>query len=150
MYELLLRSHVAISSLFILVALFFISRTLYYINSDKVFGKLDRRIEIIYLGLLYISFIQGISLYFLLQTGTSADLNSLAEARANATNRFWAIEHSAVMIFALLLSQIGRFFTSQNISHRKKRRYSAFYYGTATLFTLISLSLFMIEKFAIN
>jgi formate hydrogenlyase subunit 3/multisubunit Na+/H+ antiporter MnhD subunit len=145
MYQNFLHIHVAFSSLFVIVALFLSINALISLQRKRPYTRFNRRIEIIFLLLLYISFFQGITLFFFLKEHTS-ELTSYTAALENATSRFWAVEHSAVMIFALILAQIGRFFTSQKISDTRKHQYTAFYFGTATLVTLSSLGLFAADK----
>lgn len=146
MYKLFLHSHVVTSSLFLIFALWISFRSLLRINKDTPFGRRSQILEYIYLGLIYITLIQGIILYFFLRNDALMQLETYAEVQANAASRFWAIEHSAVMIFVLIMSQIGKFFTSQQISNIQKHRYAAFYYGTATLATILSVSFLMASK----
>lgn len=145
MYQTFLHTHVAFSSIFVVTALVLSINALYSILHDKPYKKSNKRLETTFLILLYISFLQGVILFFFLKEN-SAQLGTYTAALDNTNSRFWAVEHSAVMIFALILAQIGRFFTSQKLPHKRKHQYTLFYFGTATLVTLTSLSFFAFDK----
>lgn len=146
MYTYFLHIHIAFSSLFVVVALFLSVRALLSMIKDAPYTRFNKRVEILFVILLYIIFLQGITLLFFLKSRTTGDVLTYQAALENTSSRFWAVEHSAVMIFALVLAQIGRFFTSQQIADRRKHKYAAFYYGAATLVTLSSLGLFAFDK----
>jgi len=61
--------------------------------------------------------------------------------------QFWAIEHFSVMIFTLMIAQIGKFFTSKAITSKDKFKYALFYYGAATSIIYISMSFYLYYKF---
>jgi hypothetical protein len=104
--------------------------------------------EVLFLVLLYLGLILGVILYFMLDPESKPGMLSLQEAQENATQRFWAIEHFTIMLFALILSQIGRIFTIKNITDRQKFKYAIFYFGIATLFTFISTGIYLFHKIA--
>ena len=146
MYSTLINIHVWTSTMFLLISIVLCSvvfRDFYY---KKRYSKMNNRLEIAFIGFLYFSMILGIVLYFFLDPTSKPKMLSLDEAQKYASLRFWAIEHFCVMLFAVILSQIGRIFTSRNISANHKHKYALFYYGMATLITFISTLAYLINK----
>jgi hypothetical protein len=64
----------------------------------------------------------------------------------DASLRFWAIEHIALMIFALFLTQLGRLFIRRSNNPVRKFKASLFYYGVALLLILFSVSIALIFR----
>jgi len=64
----------------------------------------------------------------------------------DASLRFWAIEHIALMIFALFLTQLGRIFIRKSTAPVRKFKASLFYNGTAVLLILFSVSVALIFR----
>jgi len=53
----------------------------------------------------------------------------------------WAIEHIALMIFALFLTQLGRAFIKKSKGSFRKFRASLFYFGASLLLILFSMTM---------
>lgn len=132
--------------MFIIIAVILCVRILTALRTKRKYTKTDNRLEITFIALLYLGLILGVVLYFMLDPESKPKMLSLQEAQENAAQRFWAIEHFTIMLFALILSQVGRIFTIKNIADRHKFRYGLFYYGLATLFTFISTGMYIFHK----
>lgn len=146
MYKTIIGIHVWTSIVFIIVAVILCLRIFTGLKNRRDYTKAENRLEIIFLALLYLGLILGVILYFMLDPESKPQMVSLQEAQDNAVQRFWAIEHFTIMLFALILSQIGRLFTIKKIPDIQKFRYAMFYYGMATLFTFISTGMFIFHK----
>jgi len=146
MYKTIIGIHVWTSIMFIIIAVILCIRILTALRNNRKYTKTDNRLEIIFIALLYLGLILGVVLYFMLDPESKPKMLSLQEAQENATQRFWAIEHFTIMLFALILSQLGRIFTIKNIADRQKFKYGLFYYGLATLFTFLSTGMYLFHK----
>jgi hypothetical protein len=146
MYKTIIGIHVWTSLIFIVIAVILCLRIITGLRYKRKYTKTDNRMEILFIALLYLGLFLGVILYFMLDPETKPKMLSLQEAQENAVQRFWAIEHFSIMLFALTLSQIGRIFTIKNITDNQKFRYGLFYYGLATLFTFISTGVYIFHK----
>ncbi len=90
---------------------------------------------------LYLQLILGFIIYFTLRTSLEGSMWEVPDTENDASLRFWAIEHIALMIFALFLTQLGRVFIKRASKPIRMFKASVFYYGTALLLILFSLSI---------
>jgi len=90
---------------------------------------------------LYLQLILGFIIYFTLRTSLEGAMWEVPDTENDASLRFWAIEHIALMIFALFLTQMGRVFIKRTSQPIRIFKASVFYYGTALLLILFSLSI---------
>jgi hypothetical protein len=142
MYEVFINIHIWASILFSLTA---IVLCLYYIKSiitETEFSKIHLFLENTFIGLLYFGLILGIILYFFIRPDENVQI-TIEQARATMSSRFWSIEHFSVMLFALMLAQIGKIFTVRSTLSKDKLKYALFYYGSATLVTFISTGFYL-------
>ena len=77
-------------------------------------------------------------LRFFLKPEADAAIMTMDEALLHNSQRFWGIEHVSLMLFALILSQVGRLVIKQISSDRKKYRAATFYYGISLLVVMSS------------
>jgi hypothetical protein len=90
---------------------------------------------------LYFQLVLGFIIYFTLRTTLEGAIWEVPDTENDASLRFWAIEHIALMIFALFLTQLGRVFIKRATQSVRKFKASVFYYGTALILILFSLSI---------
>lgn len=145
MYKILLDIHVWTSVLFMMVSLVFCVLLIYGWLKKSVYSKYHVYLEQSFIVLLYLGLFLGIVLYFLMPSN-KYEVHSVTEINHMLSLRFWSIEHFSVMLFALILSQIGKIFTSKSFLSSSKFRYALFYYGFATALTLTSMTFYLIYK----
>lgn len=142
MYKIFINIHIWASILFSLIAVLL---CLYYTKSliaKTGFSKIHIFLENSFIALLYFELILGIVLYFFIRPNENFQI-SIEQAKAAMSSRFWSIEHFSVMLFALMLAQIGKIFTDRSSLSKDKLKYGLFYYGTATLVTFISTAFYL-------
>lgn len=147
MYNAIINLHVWSSAIFVLVAIIVCIKSINGIFNKKSYTILNTRLEITFIVLLYIGLILGIILYFFLNFQNEQKMLTLEEARENAEQEFWAIEHFCTMLISLIFAQIGKIFTGKKIPAINKFKYAAFYYGIATLITFISTGMYILHKY---
>ncbi len=147
MYNLVLNIHIWTSVLFVVISLVLtVWVTRGYFRRQERYGKACIYLENSFIVLLYLGLILGFVLYFFMEPANKYEVRSVADVNRILSLRFWSIEHFSVMLFALILAQIGKIFTSRSISHHAKFKYAMIYYGAATLATLISLGFYMMNR----
>jgi hypothetical protein len=147
MHTTIVNIHIFANAVFTLIAIILCSKSLIGYLGHKPFGKALVYLEYGYLGFLYFGLILGIILYFFYHQVFDLSRINIQELQKEHTSRFWAIEHFSVMVFALMIAQIGKIFTSKPIPNRDKFKYALFYYGIATMIILISMSIYLYHKF---
>jgi hypothetical protein len=140
MYENVIDLHIVISVLFMVIALILISRSIASLVKKLIFNKLDSILSIAFLAFMYVQLVSGVLLYFFLNPAGESNINSFEAAMRNNNLRFWAIEHVSLMLFALVLSQIGYIFLNRSRQDDKKFRNIGFFYGVSTLVVIISMA----------
>lgn len=147
MHQLLTNIHIWSNVIFSLVAIFLLFNALRSFLYSRPFTKSNVYLENAYIGLLYFALFLGIILYFFFHTPDIEINISIEDLQKKQNSQFWAIEHFAVMVFSLLIAQIGKIFTSKSISDRDKYKYTLFYFGLATLIIFTSMAIYLYYKF---
>jgi hypothetical protein len=112
----------------------------------EIYGKTCIYLENSFILLLYLGLILGFLLYFFMEPANKYAITSVADVNRILSLRFWSIEHFSVMLFALILAQIGKIFTNKSISHHAKYKYAMIYYGWATIATLVSMGFYLANR----
>ncbi len=146
MHSILVKIHVWSSALFTLVAIVLVILAIRGLVLKKEYQKINLYIEYTYISLLYFGLILGIILYFFVDGSAEAAKKTIEELQKEHSSQFWAIEHFSVMIFALLIAQIGKLFTTKAINNLQKFKYALFYYGSASCMVLISMIIYLYYK----
>jgi len=90
---------------------------------------------------LYLQLVLGFITYFTLRTSLEGPFWEVPDTENDASLRFWAIEHIALMTFALFLTQLGRIFIRKSTNPVRKFKASLFYYGISIILILFSVSI---------
>ena len=143
MYQVLISIHVWSSVLFSLIAIIMYFYLIKGIIQKQEFTKKHIYMENSFITLLYLGLILGIILYFFMEPVNNTSQTSMEQAQKAMSSRFWSIEHFSVMLFALMLAQIGKVFTIKSIDSLHKFKYALFYYGSAIAITFISTGFYL-------
>jgi len=138
MHDVVIRVHYLISSVVFLIAIIVTSWAVIGWRKERKYSQSFDKLSLVFILFLYIQLITGVSLYFFLQPENQAASISAEEIASHDSLRFWVIEHVSLMLFALLLAQLGRLFIKQLSYDVKKYRAATFYYGIAFLVVLVS------------
>ncbi len=145
MHDVVIRVHYFISSVVFIIAIIVTTWALLGWRKEKKYSRSFDKLSLVFIFFLYIQLITGISLYFFLQPENQAVSISAEEIANHDSLRFWIIEHVSLMLFALLLAQLGKLFIKQLSSDKKKYRAATFYYGIAFLVVLVSAGMALLR-----
>ncbi len=145
MYKSLVIFHIIASCFFVAIALTLTTKSLIGWSKNLKYSPTDKYLASLFLLLLYITLVNGAIMYFLIDPASKSSTD-VQIAMKRASLRFWVVEHFYVMTFALILSQIGRIFVRKSTNDRSRFGYSAFYYGIATLITIVSVTFYFIYR----
>jgi len=136
-YDLVTNIHGFVSTIFTLVAIVILVRSIRGWKHRKAYTKWDWNFSALFLVLLYVQLVLGILLYFVL--GDQSDgADSIEKATEQMSFRFWVLEHFIITIFALFLCQIGWIFIRKSSLDLNKHKNTLFYFGISILLIIIS------------
>lgn len=145
MYKFLVLLHIITSCLFLLVAIATTVRSIAGWSKGFNYSSTDKYLRIIFMILLYLTLIHGIIMYFFIDPSSKSAVDA-QHALKQASLRFWVVEHFYFMTFALILAQIGGIFIRKTTIDKNRFAYASFYYGIATLITIISVTFYFIYR----
>ncbi|MCP4311913.1 MAG: hypothetical protein GY790_11675 [Bacteroidetes bacterium] len=141
LYTFAFKIHIYISTLTLLAGILNVLLSSHGWIKKRSYNKWDHGVSLTFNIALYLQLILGFVIYFTLRTSLDGPLWEVPNTENDASLRFWAIEHIALMIFALFLTQLGRLFIGKSSIDIRKFKASLFYYGTAVLLILFSVSI---------
>ena len=140
-YSLAFKIHIVISSITLLAGIATIALSVQGIIRKREYGRSDFGVSMVFNVALYFQLILGFLIYYLLRTALEGPMWEVPDTQNDASLRFWAIEHIALMIFALFLTQLGRAFIKKSKGSFRKFRASLFYFGASLLLILFSMTM---------
>ncbi len=141
LYTFTFKIHIIISSITLLAGIFTAALSIQGWMKQRTYSRLDEAVSMTFNIALYLQLILGFIIYFTLRTSLEGPFWEVPNTENDASLRFWAIEHIALMIFALFLTQLGRLFIRKSSSAVRKFKASLFYYGVSLLLILFSVSI---------
>lgn len=145
-YSFAFKIHILISTITLLAGITTIVLSIQGLIRKRDYGKSDFGISLIFNVALYFQLILGSLIYYLLRTTQEGPMWEVPDTQNDASLRFWAIEHIALMIFALFLTQLGRAFIKKSLGPLRKFRASLFYFGTSLLLILFSVGMALFSR----
>jgi len=139
MYTGLLHLHNSLRWLILLVALVTLLKYFMGWFSQKSWKKSDNILGIIFVSVMDLQFLVGVVLYFFVSPVTQAALQNFGAAMKNPELRFYAVEHSLMMLVALALVHIGRSKSKKTLNPRSKFGISLVFFGIAYLIILAAI-----------
>lgn len=111
-----------------------------HLQIRKPFGRLDQRIGLFLLITADIMLIIGFYQWYSSPLGLeSIRENGFSAVMKDRAARFWAVEHFAGMLIAIILIHVGRSYGKKTIPDATKHKRSLVFYGLALLIILISI-----------
>jgi len=145
-YSFAFKIHIFISTITLLAGIFTIALSIHGLIKKREYGKQDLVVSLVFNVALYFQLILGFLIYYLLRSTMEGPLWEVPDTQNDASLRFWAIEHIALMIFALFLTQLGRVYITRSKGFSRKFRASLFYFGTSLLLILFSVGMAMFSR----
>lgn len=143
-YPYFINFHIIFSIIFLLVIVYITIHFLRGYILKRDYGRVEDRLRITYLALLYSDLLIGIILYFFLQK--PPETITTEEAMAYSDLRFWAIQHFSNILFVVILCATGNVLIKRMPQSAKKFRYSVLYFGISSVVIIVSVSLFALRN----
>ena len=146
MYSYILIPHIIISILLLLVVLFVLIRSFLGFFSKVNFSKfIDINIPIFAVTLLYLELILGMMLYGI-HINELSTLVSQENANSYFSARFWAVEHTILMMFAIVFGHLGLVYAKNLEEEKAKFQKNFLYFGLSFLLIVFSVGMNMIRN----
>lgn len=146
MYSYILIPHIIISILLLLVVLFVLIRSFLGFFSKVNFSKfIDINIPIFAVTLLYLELILGMMLYGI-HINELSTLVSQENANSYFSARFWAVEHTILMMFAIVFGHLGLVYAKNLEEDKAKFQKNFLYFGLSFLLIVFSVGMNMIRN----
>jgi len=100
--------------------------------------KQSDRWGLLFLMAVDIQMLLGLLLYLVLSPFTAAALKNFGAAMRNPALRFWAVEHTATMLFAVILVHVGRVLARSARTPESKRFRQSLCFGLATIAMIVA------------
>ena len=105
----------------------------------------DFLIPVFAVVLLYLELILGFFLYTI-HMNKLEDFINQANANDYFSSRFWAIEHTILMLFAIIFGHLGLVYAKNLSSSVAKFKMNLLYFGLSFILILISLTMNMLRN----
>ena len=139
MYSTILITHIIISVILSLVSLYIVIRSIYGLVKNIQFTALaDYYVPVFAVGLLYLELVLGLLLYYM-HMNKLEDFINQANANDYFSSRFWAIEHTILMFFAIIFGHLGLVYAKNLKNSRSKFKQNFLYFGLSFILIIISL-----------
>jgi len=146
MYSYILTPHIIISILLLLVSLFVVIRSFLGFFSKVNFSKIqDINIPIFAVSLLYLELILGMILYAI-HINELSTLVSQENANSYFSARFWAVEHTILMMFAIIFGHLGLVYAKNLEDDKERFQKNLLYFGLCFLLIIFSVGMNMIRN----
>lgn len=128
MYPIVLQTHSVMRYLVLLMLVVVIVRFIFAKVFKRQYNNLDDKLNLITLMLVHLQFLLGLVLFFISPIISSA-MSDMPAAMKEPELRFWSVEHTTLMVLAVILITVGRIRAKSNglRSDEKFRRLIIFY-----------------------
>jgi len=139
LYPIFLTLHSILRWFVILAALLAIIRAINGLSYKRGWTQMDNRVGLWVTIFMDIQLLIGIILYFFLSPITMAALQNFGGIMGTTSVRFFALEHSMVMVFAVIAAHIGRSLARRAGSPAARHRRTLIWFGIALLLVLLAI-----------
>ncbi|WP_421897018.1 hypothetical protein [Marinoscillum sp.] len=138
-YTAFLHIHSTLRWVALALAIFVTVKSLMGLSGKSVFGKKDNIFAASFVGTMHLQLLLGLILYFFLSPITESALSDFGGAMKNPELRFWAVEHTTMMVLAVVAAQIGRSKSKKAADSAQKFKLQAIFFGAALLLMLAGI-----------
>ena len=131
--------HTFISITFLLIAIWLFVRSFKGIAKKLKYQKLDKYLSFGFIASLYLQLVFGLILFSNLGSTMGYNYLSADNSVKIVSKRLWPVEHIVLMLFALLIANLGLIITLSTKSDRRKYMNTLIYYSISLALIIFSL-----------
>ena len=133
--NIIFHAHSGLRWLILLGVILIIVRSLTGLVSNGAYTKFDKIVGSATVGIMDLQLLLGIVLYF----GYSAYTMSLSFNMSNSEERFWSVEHLALMVMAIGLAHVGKVKAGKAITDKSKFKTQAIFFTISFLLMILAI-----------
>ncbi len=139
MYEIVLAIHNILRWVVVIAGVYMIIVSITGLLRNRDYGSIERIGTIIYTSSLDLQLLLGLLLYIFLSPLTKTAFSNFSDAMSNPDLRFFAIEHIALMVIAIIAAHIGSSRIKKSTGNLNKHRTGLLWIGISLLIVLLSI-----------
>lgn len=136
MYNTLLGLHSGLRYIVLILLVLALLTALIGLFGKKPYSEGNRKISLFAMIFTHTQFLVGLILYFF---SPMVNYSNMGEAMKDAMSRYWTVEHSVMMLFAIILITVGHSRSKKAAEAFNKHRSIALYYGLAVLVIVVAI-----------
>ena len=136
MYTFLIFLHSWLRWILLILGLIVIIRSYIGWFGDKSYLKSDNTMSVILVSIFHIQLVLGLLLYFIYSPIVRSAFQDFGMAMKDSQLRYWAVEHIFIMIFSIIIAQVGRVKIKKADSAINKHKNAAIYFTLAFILIL--------------
>ncbi|MDP3433935.1 MAG: hypothetical protein Q8T04_13335 [Bacteroidota bacterium] len=106
---------------------------------NQPWKKTDNILGIVFTSLMDLQLLTGLVLYFFLSPVTKLAMSDFGAAMKNADLRFYAVEHFAMMLIAVVLVHIGRAKSKKAKTDQGKFKITSIFFLIASIIMVVAI-----------
>lgn len=140
MYTFLLYIHSWVRWVAVILMVLAVFKSLIGLFSGGQYQKLDNVLAASFVGTMHLQLLIGLILYFFVSPLVGeARAMGYGAAMKEPDLRFWAVEHLAIMILAVIFAQAGRSISKKSEDSVVKFRFQSIFFGAAMLLIILGI-----------
>ncbi len=136
MYNTLLGLHSGLRYIVLILLVLALVGAIIGLFGKKAYTEGNRKINLFAMIFTHTQFLVGLILYFF---SPMVNYSNMGEAMKDAMTRYWTVEHSVMMLFAIVLITVGHSRSKKASEALNKHRSVALYYGLAVLVIVVAI-----------
>ena len=136
MYSTLLGLHSGLRYLVLLLLAISLLLAIVGLFGKKPYTQTNRKLNLFAMISTHTQFLVGLILYFF---SPLVNYSNMGQAMKETMTRYWTVEHSVMMLFAIVLIPLGHSRTKKAADDLNKHRSIALYYGLAVLVIVVAI-----------
>lgn len=134
MYTGLLHTHSSLRYILLLLLLVVLAKSMVGLINNKPFEKIDGKLTLWLMIVTHIQLVVGLALY-----GVSPVVKFGADTMKDSLLRYWAVEHVAIMLIAVVLITLARTSTKKMTQDKAKHKRVFLFTGIALALIILAI-----------
>ena len=132
MYTFLLQLHSGLRWLILLAVVVAVLKSLIGLFGGGKYSKFDKIVAVSFVGMMHLQLVIGLVLYFFYSPFVTYNMS-------DPVQRFWSVEHIALMLFAVVAAQVGRSISKKTQDDQVKFRFQSIFFTISLVLMLLGI-----------
>ncbi|MEP1033050.1 hypothetical protein [Ekhidna sp.] len=132
MHNFLLQLHSGLRWLILAAVIIAVLKSLIGLFAGSSYSKFDKIVAVAFVGMMHLQLLTGLILYFFYSPFVTYNMS-------DPVQRFWSVEHLALMLFAVVAAQVGRSISKKTQDAQVKFRFQSIFFGMSLILMLLGI-----------